>query len=92
MGHWHPILGAVEREPGEWILNAQTGPYAVVRLVEIGGERGYRAVTHAEPRSLIGYRRTLRAACELAHHHFIRHHGPHTNPEQIYPDFASAHR
>jgi hypothetical protein len=74
---WHPILSAVEHEPGVWILTAQTGPYALVRLLQVGGESGYRAVTYSEPRVLIGYYRTLRAACAAAHTAYLRTHGPH---------------
>lgn len=65
---WHPILAAVEVEPGHWNMVGQWDRiYGVIRLLEIGGERGYRAVTWAErseDRELIGYYRSLRAACE----------------------------
>lgn len=88
MGTWHPILSAVEQEPGVWILTAQTGAYAVVRLIEIAGEQGYRATTYEQPRQLIGYRRTLRGACELAHQSWIRQHGPLPAPESLYPDLS----
>lgn len=73
---WHPMLSAVEREPGCWELTSQHGTrYAVIRLLEIGGERGYRVVTWA-PRSadreLIGYYRTLRAAAAAGHRRWLR--------------------
>jgi hypothetical protein len=74
---WPPILSAVESEPGGWVLNAQTGPYALVRLLQVGGESGYRVVTHTEPRELVGYYRTLRAACAAAHTAYLRSHSPH---------------
>jgi hypothetical protein len=74
---WHPILSAVEVEPGQWHLTAQTGVYGVVRLLTVGGVLGYRAVTYGEPRVLIGYYRTLRAACAAAHTAYLRTHGPH---------------
>lgn len=83
---WHPVLAADEQTPGVWVLTAQTGPYAVIRLLEIAGERGYRATTYEQPRQLIGYRRTFRSACELAHQNWIRQHGPHPDPVSIYPD------
>lgn len=77
---WHPLLAAHEYAAGEWIMiDPLARPYAVVRLIEISGERGYRAVTWAErsdDRELIGYRRSLRGACELAHSAFLRRHGP----------------
>lgn len=76
MGTWHPILAAVEVEPGFWHVTAQSGPYAVVRLLEVGGERGYRATTYSEPRQLVGYFTNLRAACSAAHSNYIRSHGP----------------
>ncbi len=73
---WHPILSAAEQRPGEWWLVTQYGdPYAIVRLLRVGGEQGYRAVTWAErseDRTLIGYFRTLRAATFWAHRHWLR--------------------
>ena len=77
MSTWHPILAAFEVEPGLWELRAQTGPYAVVRLLTVGGVLGYRVVTYAEPRELVGYFTTLRAACAAAHTAYLRTHGPH---------------
>lgn len=77
---WHPILAAHEYAPGEWIMvDPSAKPYAVVRALEVGGERGYRAVTWAErseDRHLIGYWRTLRAACAAAHRFYLSSHGP----------------
>jgi len=76
---WHPILSAVESRPGEWMMMAQYGEcYGVVRYLRIGGEWGYRAVTWAErsdERTLIGYYRTLRAACWATHRKFLASHG-----------------
>lgn len=72
---WHPLNSAVEVEPGQWWLVAQYGDrYAIIRLLEIGGELGYRAVTgeqEASQRQLIGYFRTLRGATERAHKHWL---------------------
>ena len=72
---WHPILSAVESEPGHWELVSQQGTrYAVIRLLEIGGERGYRVVTWApasSDRQLIGYYRTLRAAAAAGHRRWL---------------------
>jgi hypothetical protein len=45
-------------------------PYGVIRLLELGGERGYRAVTWAKrsaDRRLVGYYRSLRVAAMAAH-------------------------
>lgn len=75
---WHPVDDARELEPGIFALGVAAGdewrPYSLIRLVEIGGERGWRAVTAGEPgsRRLIGYWTTLRAACEGAHHAWLR--------------------
>lgn len=77
MTQWHAILSAVEVEPGQWELVAQTGSYGVVRLLTIGGVLGYRVVTFTEPRELVGYYRTLKAACAAAHTAYLRTHGPH---------------
>lgn len=44
-------------------------PYACIRFLRIGGELGYRVVTWkraSSDRELIGYRWSLRGACELA--------------------------
>lgn len=75
---WHPILAAVELDPGEWVMVAHDGArYAVIRLLELGGERGYRVVTWAAAsadRRLVGYYRTLRAAAMAGHLEFVRSH------------------
>lgn len=77
-GPWHPILAAVEDEPGVWRMVSPLGEcYGVIRLLEIGGERGYRAVTWAArsaDRELIGYYRTLRTAARETHLHHVRSH------------------
>ena len=72
---WHPLLSTVEVQPGEWHLVTAYGKhYAVIVLLEIGGERGYRAVTWApvsEDRKLIGYYTSLRVAAEKAHRRWV---------------------
>jgi len=76
---WHPMLSAVETEPGVWLMVAQFGrPYAIIRIIEIGKERGYRVVTANEKRAdrqLVGYYTTLKAATAAAHTRWIRGHG-----------------
>jgi hypothetical protein len=76
---WHPVLAAIETEPGVWYMLAQYNTcYGIIRLLTIGGERGYRAVTWAErpeDRRLVGYFRTLRAACFQTHGVYLRAHG-----------------
>lgn len=77
---WHPLLSAVETSPGKWMMMAQYGRcYGLIRLLEVGGERGYRAVTWADEsrdRQLIGYYRTLRAAAAAAHTRYLEAHAP----------------
>lgn len=72
-------MSAVETEPGVWLMVAQFGEvYAIIRLIEIGRERGYRVVTAAEKREdrrLVGYFTNLRAAAAAAHTRWIRVHG-----------------
>ena len=72
---WHPVLAAVEVAPGEWVMTGDVNrKYGVIRLIEIAGERGYRAVTWAErseDRQLIGYYRTLRAAAAATHRQWL---------------------
>lgn len=84
MADWHPILAAVEQEPGLWFLTSQTGVYGVVRLIRIGDERGYRAALSTDPPRIIGYRLTLRSACEITHRAWVRSHGPDPDESQ-YP-------
>lgn len=79
---WHPILAAREVEPGLWYMVAQYERcYGIIRMLVIGGESGYRAVTwEADPeqRRLVGYFRSLRAATEAAHGFYVRNHVPPT--------------
>jgi hypothetical protein len=71
---WHPILAAVELEPGHWRLLAQYDDvYGEVRLVRRGPEVGYRA--QDAQAQLIGYYRSLRSACSAVHMVFVRSHG-----------------
>lgn len=76
---WHPLLAAVEAEPGVWYMVTPDGRcYGIIRTLEIGGERGYRAVTWAErsaDRRLIGYYRTLKRAAEATHRRYLDGHG-----------------
>jgi len=79
-GEWHPLLAAVEGPVGTWVMTAPDGArYGIIRQLELGGERGYRAVTWAEAsheRQLVGYYRTLRAAAMAAHRRYLASHGP----------------
>ena len=75
---WHPVLAAVEVEAGQWVMVDPSGErYAVILLLELGGERGYRVVTWAPlsaDRTLIGYYRSLRAAARWAHRRYLAAH------------------
>ena len=45
---WHPVLAAIEQRPGCWHMTTPYGEaYAVLQIVRVGGEIGYRAVTFA---------------------------------------------
>lgn len=74
--HWHPLLAARESEPGVWhMVDSLERCYGIIRMLRRGNEVGYRAVTWApksEDRQLIGYFRSLRAACEHSHRHLIQ--------------------
>jgi len=76
LADWHPILNAIEVAAGEWLMPDPLGePYAVVRLVEVGGERGYRVVSYAPEsadRTLIGYYGNLRAATRGANLWYVQ--------------------
>jgi hypothetical protein len=79
LADWHPLLNAIEVAAGEWWMPDPTDePYAVVRLVEVNGERGYRVVTYAPEsadRQLIGYYGNLRAAARGANMWFVQSRG-----------------
>jgi hypothetical protein len=81
---WHPVLAAVETAPGECSMPDPLGPpYALVRLVEVHGERCYRVVTYAPQstaRRLIGYYRNLRAATTAANQWFVSTRNPRDRP------------
>ena len=72
---WHPVIAAVEIEPGHWHMITPMGDrYAIILLLEIRGEKGYRVVTWAPSstdRKLIGYFRTLRSASWSAHQYYL---------------------
>lgn len=68
---WHPLLAAVEPEPGAWLLlNAHRRPYGLVRIVRIPRTPNtpemvrFRAEHAGTP---IGYATTLREAVERVH-------------------------
>ncbi len=62
---WHPLLAAVEPEPGVWVLiDTLQKPYGVVTIVRVDGHVRFRA-EHVG--NLLGYATTLRAAVERVH-------------------------
>jgi hypothetical protein len=75
---WHPMQAIVEPAPGVWEMHDSSDElYAVLRLLSIGGELGYRGVSvRDEERALVGYYTTLRAAAEATHASFIADHAP----------------
>jgi hypothetical protein len=88
-GEWHPLLAAVEGPVGTWTMTTPDGSaYGIIRLLELGGEQGYRAVTWAErsaDRQLVGYYRTLRAAAMAAHRRYLASHGPRQHSREAQP-------
>jgi hypothetical protein len=87
MSDWHPILAAVEVEPGDWRMVAQYDDcYGAIRF--LARERRYQATTWAEQpegRKLVGYFITLKASVEATHHLFVRSHG--VGPDIGYPAY-----
>lgn len=81
---WHPILAARERTPGVWtMVDPQGREYGTISLVrarpapEVERELVYKCV---RDETVIGWTRTLRAACDLVHRDFIRAHSPGVRP------------
>ncbi len=68
---WHPVLAAIEHEPGHWTMTAQYGlVYGTIRLnpgVDYTAEDGRG--------EHVGRFASLRAAAETLHGRFIRAHG-----------------
>jgi len=72
MTDWHPMHNAREVEPGVWLMpDPLDNPYAIVRLLRVGDEQGYRVATYDQPRELVGYYRTLRSSCMGANQWFV---------------------
>jgi len=83
---WHPILAAVEQQPGLWHMVARyDNTYGVIELVRRGNEVGYNATTWADApgdRELVGYYRKLTAACEAVQRRFLDSHGRRLPPSR----------
>jgi hypothetical protein len=72
---WHPILAAVELQPGHWRMIAQyEEAYGDIRFVRRGRELGYRANNIRG--DLVGYYTTLRAATVALHRVYLQERGP----------------
>jgi hypothetical protein len=72
---WHPILAAVELEPGHWRMTAQYEQcYGDIRIIRRGREVGYRADDVRG--NLVGYFTNLRAAAWAVHSVYLRQRGP----------------
>ena len=83
MGDWHPILAAVEYEPGHWRMVAQYDElYGEVAFVRRGDELGYRG--DDANGQLVGYYRTLSAACMAVHRVWLRYRGASETPRYPY--------
>lgn len=82
---WSP-MSQLQRspEPGVWFIFDTSRRIAIIRLVEIRGEKLLRSVTfHDDPaqRQLIGYfpEKSMRLAVECTWSEYIRHTGPSTS-------------
>ncbi|MCU1441150.1 MAG: hypothetical protein JWP85_2147 [Rhodoglobus sp.] len=87
MADWHPIMDAQEYEPGRWVIfDVRERPYALVDFVRRGPELGYRATRWAQDGdgALIGYYRTLRAACAAVNLAKNNEGVPHGHPTDAY--------
>lgn len=75
MSEWHPVLAAVEREPGVWTLVDTLGQdYARIALRRTPEGPRYR--TEQPIGTLIGWGTSLRQSCDRAHALFLARHGP----------------
>ena len=86
MGDWHPILAAVEIEPGRWELRGYGDRlYGEIRFVRRGPELGYRAefVDRDGGRRDPRYWRSLSAACVDVHRRFVADHGPRVHTQNL---------
>lgn len=84
MTKWHPILAAVEDEPGHWWMVAHLGePYGEITFVKRGDQLGYRADRTDDAGTVIqhvGYYTTLVKATWEIHSAYLRSHGA---PERV---------
>jgi hypothetical protein len=68
---WHPLLNAVEREPGVWTMVDSTGrEYGTVRIMREGGALVY--VSELRGEVLGGRNVKLREAVEKVHAAYVR--------------------
>jgi hypothetical protein len=86
MSDWHPILAAVEVEPGRWEMRGYGERlYGEIRFVRRGPELGYRAefVERDGERRQPRYWRSLSAAAMDLHRLFVASHGPKIDPHML---------
>lgn len=79
---WHPIMAAIERDPGVWTLvdtlDREYGRIEIRRTLD-----GIRYRTEAPVGTLIGWGTTLRQSCERVHDEYLRSHGPGPAPREM---------
>lgn len=70
---WHPVLQAREYQPARWVMEDSLGrPYALIDLIRVNGEVGYRVEAWKQNRGpVLGYFTNLRAAAMRAHMRWI---------------------
>ena len=71
---WHPILAAMERQPGTWeMIDPDGRVYGRIQIRRVADGIRYRTEHQGE---LLGWATSLRVACEKVHGTYIRAHGP----------------
>lgn len=75
---WHPILAAIEREPGHWDMVDPMGKtYGHIEVRRTPDGLRYRCEHRGE---LIGWATSLRVGCAQIHQAYIRAHSPGGGP------------
>jgi hypothetical protein len=74
VSEWHPILAAVELEPGRWTMVDPAGrEYGLIEIRRTPDGIRYHCEHRGEE---IGWATSLKVACERVHYAYIRSHSP----------------
>jgi len=86
---WHPIMLVREYRPGQWaVVDSFERAFALIDIVRISGEVGYKVTTCAlEPsdRKVIGYYTTLWKSAEHVYGLWVGRNTPHGPPNNGSP-------